>query len=183
MGAPEVESARRAELLELLVEYSKTHGLSSMSLRPLAAAVGSSPRVLLYFFGSKDGLIREVHGRLRREQLELVARSAHSGRGPVESVRVLWKWLANPANADVERLFFECYARSLRDPTGPWARFGEAGVREWLPHIARLLHGGSASPTLVLAALRGLLLDLLATGDRDRVQRAFGELLLSIVDR
>jgi AcrR family transcriptional regulator len=172
-GMP-TDSSRRAELLERLVEYSKTHGLSDMSLRPLAAAVGSSPRVLLYFFGSKESLIKEVHGYLRREQLELVERLVRLDHA--DPVRALWDWLSDPAHADVERFFFEAYARSLHDTTGPWARFGENSVREWLPHVTRMLDA-AGSPTLVLAALRGLLLDLLATGDRDRVFAAFDELL------
>jgi AcrR family transcriptional regulator len=36
------------------------HGLGEMSLRPLASAIDSSPRVLLYLFGSKDGLVRAL---------------------------------------------------------------------------------------------------------------------------
>lgn len=176
MSTPEAEpadSARRTELLERLVAYSKSHGLSTMSLRPLAAAVGSSPRMLLYFFGSKDGLIREVHAYLRREQLELVRRSVEADHAdPAEALRALWNWLSDPAHADVERFFFESYARSLHGTGGPWADFGANSVREWLPHIENML-AGHGSPTLVLATLRGLLLDLLATGDHKRIHQAF----------
>ena len=46
-------SPRRDELLERAYRYVLQHGLGGMSLRPLAAAVGSSPRVLLFLFGSK----------------------------------------------------------------------------------------------------------------------------------
>src|SRR2546430_14809307 len=95
---PVPDGSRREQLLDRLVAYSKTHGLSTMSLRPLAAAVGSSPRMLLYFFGSKDGLIREVHARLRREQLELVTAAKDH---PVDSLRTLWERLSDPAHADV----------------------------------------------------------------------------------
>lgn len=44
--------------------------------------------------------------------------------------------------------------------------------------------GGQPAPTLVLAVLRGLLADLLATGDRERVQRAFDvfEPLLEVIE-
>jgi AcrR family transcriptional regulator len=173
------DSARRAQLLRRLVDYSKSHGLSEVSMRPLAAAVGSSPRVLLYFFGSKDGLIREVHGHLRREQLQLVEQSVLAGhQDPAETLRALWTWLSDPAHADVERFFFESYARSLHGTSGPWTGFGETSVREWLPHLTNLLGDGEhPSTTFVLATLRGLLLDLLATGDRDRIQHAFHELL------
>ncbi len=70
-GAP--PSARRAELLDACYAYLLSHGLTGLSLRPLAAATGTSPRVLLYLFGSKDGLLRELLSRARSEQLALVA--------------------------------------------------------------------------------------------------------------
>jgi AcrR family transcriptional regulator len=176
------ESARKAELVARLLEYSAAHGLSDMSLRPLAAAVGSSPRVLLYFFGSKQEMIGEVLAASRAHQMELVDRWVHEGEPPGEgSLERLWQWLTDPAQADVERLFFECYGRSLRDRHGAWAGFGRDSVEDWLPFIARMLGGEQeaddaeilSTATLVLAVLRGLLLDLLATEDLQRVQRTF----------
>ncbi len=176
------ESARKAELVGRLLEYSAAHGLSNMSLRPLAAAVGSSPRVLLYFFGSKEGLIREVLATSRAHQMELVDRWLREGEPPGEgSLERLWQWLTDPAHTDVERLFFESYGRSLSDREGAWADFGKDSVADWLPLIVRMLTreherdapGNLATATLVLAVLRGLLIDLLATGDTQRVQSAF----------
>lgn len=61
-------SARRTELLEAAYRYVLTHGLSELSLRPLAKAIGSSPRVLLYLFGSKDGLVRAQPARTRKDR-------------------------------------------------------------------------------------------------------------------
>ena len=173
------ESARRRELLAKLLDYSATHGLSEVSLRPLAAAVGSSPRMLLYFFGSKEGLVREVHRHAREAQVVLLA-DALQGRSRTEALRALWEWISDPAHHDVVRFFFESYARSLHAREDAWAGFGEASVREWLPHIDRALGTSEAEATLVLAALRGLMLDLLATGDSDRVHAAFEALLADL---
>jgi AcrR family transcriptional regulator len=162
-------------LLERLVAYSREHGLSGASLRPLAKAVGSSPRVLLYFFDSKENLIREVVAQLRREQLELM-------RANLDSVTALWNWLTDSSHADVERLFFESYALSLRpDPAG-FEGFGKASIDEWLPPLTRATGGDPISATLVLAALRGLLLDRLATGDAARTEQAFQLLLRRLTD-
>lgn len=179
------DGPRKAELLDKLLAYSATHGLSDVSLRPLAAAVGSSPRVLLYFFGSKADLVREVHQHARREQLQ-VLEDALAGHGDAAAaIRALWTWLADPAHANVERFFFEGYARSLHDsgdPAGPWAGFGAASVAEWLPRLEQAVSSpaGAANPTLVLATLRGLLLDLLATGDTARITAAADEFLDSL---
>lgn len=171
------EGARRAELLDKLLAYSATHGLSEVSLRPLAAAVGSSPRVLLYFFGSKADLVREVHQHARSEQLRVLDAAWRQHADPASAIKALWEWLVDPAHHNIERFFFEGYARSLHDRTGPWRGFGATSVDEWLPRIANALGESSTSATLVLATLRGLLLDLLATGDVDRVNAAADELL------
>jgi AcrR family transcriptional regulator len=98
MGAdPQVPSARREELLELAYAYVLRNGIAGMSLRPLAEAVGSSPRVLLYLFGSKDGLVRALLGRSRTEELALLAEVRAAGGGPAEVVERLWEWLVGAA--------------------------------------------------------------------------------------
>src|SRR5918999_3962144 len=100
MGAdPQVPSARQEELLELAYAYVLRNGIAGMSLRPLAEAVGSSPRVLLYLFGSKDGLGRALLGRSRAEELELLAEVRAAGGGPAEVVEQLWEWLPPPPPA------------------------------------------------------------------------------------
>lgn len=179
------DSARRAELLNKLIDYSAEHGLSGMSLRPLATAVGSSPRVLLYFFGSKEGLIGEVLLRSREQQMALVRQWLAEADEPADRVERLWQWLADPAHAGLERLFFESYARSLHDVDGPWRGFGEQSVRDWLPVIDRLVRitdgrRDTGLSTFVLASLRGLLIDLLATGDRARIGRGFDTLATAL---
>ncbi|PKW13765.1 TetR/AcrR family transcriptional regulator [Saccharopolyspora spinosa] len=171
------DDGRRGELLAKLLEYSATHGLSEVSLRPLAAAVGSSPRMLLYFFGSKDGLVKEVHRHARDVQLRLLADTLDDCTDRTEALRALWRWLGDPAHQNVIRFFFESYARSLHARGGAWDGFGETSVREWLPRLQQALGSSDAEATLALAALRGLLLDLLATGDTARVAAAFEELL------
>jgi AcrR family transcriptional regulator len=184
VGPSSEDTARRTELLQALIAYSAEHGLSDVSLRPLAAAVGSSPRMLLYFFGSKEALVREILIRSRDNQFALVEQWLQSAATPAERIERLWQWLAEPEHAGIERLFFESYARSLHNDDGAWAGFGSASVSDWLPVIERLLsttaraprRGPGSMPTFVLAALRGLLLDLLATRDRERVGRAFAVL-------
>jgi AcrR family transcriptional regulator len=164
---PQPPSARREELLELAYAYVLRHGMSGMSLRPLAEAIGSSPRVLLYLFGSKDGLVRALLGRSRTEEIALLADVRAAGGGPVEVVERLWAWLAAPQRRDLLRLWAEGYARSLVEPDGPWAGFAAQSVQDWIDVLADVL-GPHDDPTAVLATLRGALLDVLATGDVER---------------
>ncbi len=181
------ESARRAELLERCYAYVLEHGLATVSLRPLAAAVGSSPRVLLFLFGSKDELVRALLARARADEIALPA--IGTADLPAAALEV-WGWLAADRHRGLLRLWVESYARSLIEPDGPWGPFARQTVEDWLALLAaaqparvRNTEAGIAQRTLVLAVLRGALLDLLATGDRARTTRAVREALGAGVSR
>ncbi|SOB88442.1 TetR/AcrR family transcriptional regulator [Streptomyces sp. 1331.2] len=154
-------SPRREEILAATVRYVAEHNVSDLSLRPLAAEIGSSPRVLLYLFGSKEQLVREVLAVGRAEQLALLEQSEAEGGNARETLELLWTWLTKPERRGALRLFFEGYVRALGH-SGPWQDFGTTSLDEWLPPLRRVLTGTGANPTVVLAVLRGLLLDLLA---------------------
>lgn len=178
-------SAREIELVENAYAYVLAHGLSDLSLRPLAAAIGSSPRVLLFLFGSKEGVVRRLLARAREDELASLAtlRAEPDEAGLAPMVRRVWTWLADPAHDALLRLWLEAYARSVGDPEGPWGDFARQTVGDWLavlaaaqPEEERESEAGSARRTVALAGLRGCLLDLLATGDRARVEAAVDDL-------
>lgn len=179
--APSTPSARQSELLERAYRYVLEHGISDLSLRPLAAAIGSSPRVLLYLYGSKDELIKALLARSRADELALLDQirgSERPGNLAVVTERV-WAWLCAPERRALLGLWVEGYARSLIDPTGPWAEFARATVEDWLALLADVQQpaerdrpAGRAARSLALAVLRGALLDLLATGDAERTTAA-----------
>jgi AcrR family transcriptional regulator len=169
-------SARQDELLEAAYAYVLANGLGDMSLRPLAKEIGSSPRVLLFLFGSKEGLIRALLTRAREDELRYLA-SLRDQPGLAATGRDVWAWLADPSHRALLALWVEGYARSLYGEPGPWADFGRDTVRDWLDLLAerQVVADGAdaeADRTLLLAVLRGALLDLLATGDVARVTRA-----------
>lgn len=175
-------SARYEELRERAYRYALEHGIADMSLRPLATAIGSSPRVLLFLFGSKDGLIRALLARARTDELALLERvRASAGAADLAAVvRNTWAWLAAASHRPLLTLWLEAYARSLVDPDGPWADFARQTVDDWLevlaaaqpPHRRNGSTVGAAERTLALSVLRGALLDLLATGDVERTTTA-----------
>lgn len=171
-------SPRKRELLEAAYRYVLGNGLAGMSLRPLAQQIGSSPRVLLFLFGSKEGLIRALLARAREDELRYLAQVRRS-RGARQAGREVWSWLAAPSHRALLALWVEGYARSLLGDPGPWAGFGRDTVHDWLELLAERQPAGhrdtphaEAERTLLLAVLRGALLDLLATGDTDRVTAA-----------
>lgn len=173
-------SPRREELLERAYRYAIEHGVVDLSLRPLAAAVGSSPRVLLFLFGSKAGLIQALLARARADELELLERARAAGAGERDlaaTAAELWSWLAAEEHRGLLKLWVEGYARSLIDPDdGPWIGFARGTVSDWLELLGELT-ADPAERTLILAVLRGAMLDLLATGDVERVSAAVTRLL------
>jgi AcrR family transcriptional regulator len=136
--------------------------------------------VLLYLFGSKDGLIRALLARARADELALLRTASNAETGDsAQNLEVvatrIWSWLAAARHRELLTLWVSGYARSLAEPDGPWAGFAAATVADWLavlraaqPEPRRDTAAGLAERTLVLAVLRGALLDLLATGDVER---------------
>jgi AcrR family transcriptional regulator len=156
------------------------HGLTDLSLRPLAQAIGSSPRVLLFLFGSKDDLVRALLARARQDERTLIEdlRAAQAASLPAVAGQV-WDWLAAPEHRGLLVLWTESYARSLVAPSRSWGGFATATVSDWLELLAdvqppdvRATSAAEAQRTLVLATLRGALLDLLATSDEPRTTAA-----------
>lgn len=175
------DSARKQQLLELAYAHVLDHGLADMSLRPLAEAIGSSPRVLLFLFGSKDALVQALLARARQDEtgmLEAVHR-ARPEHGLARTGELVWSWLADPGHRKVLTLWVEGYSRSLSGGTGPWAGFAERTIADWLevfaaaqPPARRDTPEGLAERTLLLSVLRGALLDLLASRDEQRTTAA-----------
>jgi AcrR family transcriptional regulator len=178
-AAPE----RPAKLLAKAVDYILQHGLADLSLRPLAAALETSPRMLLYFFGSKERLIAEALAQSRRRQQEEFAAALSAKEGRRQQLAVAWELWSSEQSERSLWLFFEVYALAMRDRKR-FPGFLERLVKDWLPFFEQAVAAAGVEPervqplaTFILATIRGLQLDLLATGERARIEGAFRELL------
>ena len=176
---PRPSTDTRERLLAAAVEYAAEHGLADLSLRTLAAALGTSHRMLIFHFGSKEGLLVEVVRAVEAQQRALLAGlRADPALDPLGQMQALWEHLTSPALWPYERLFFEVYAQGLLGKE-PARRLLDDAVDAWLPPVVDLLASQGVPPEearaearLALAVTRGLLLDLLATGDADAVGAA-----------
>jgi AcrR family transcriptional regulator len=176
-------SARRDELLEASVRYLLENGVAELSLRPLAAAIGSKARLLVYHFGSKEQLLVEAMGLIRsraKDALETMM-SAQTGSTDLGVlVRALWKWSTSTQNRPYLRLFFEMHGLALQYPR-QYASYLQGSIDSWIDlltsTLARALGKGRAATlaTLIVGVIDGLLLDALATGDWKRTGRAVNE--------
>jgi AcrR family transcriptional regulator len=174
-----VNETRRTELLHAVIDYVIAHGLSDLSLRPLATELGVTPTTLVHHFGSKDELLQLVVNGVRERILDVLEVPAGAGdRSPEELLWAAWEWISADEHLALFRLFFEIYGRALHEPER-FALFRQRVVDEWLQRVTFELERQGVRPasarrsaTLGVALTRGLLLDLLTTGDRDRVEDA-----------
>jgi AcrR family transcriptional regulator len=166
-------------LLGQVIDHFVTDGLGDLSLRKIAAAIGTSHRMLIYHFGSKSGLLVEV---VRAVEARSQTQLDHVGVGAAEDtddvIRQMWQYVADPAQGDFERLFFALYGRALQGDEQVRPLLGES-IESWLDANEALAASQSipldvarTHARLGLAVVRGLLLDLLATGDREEVGAA-----------
>jgi AcrR family transcriptional regulator len=183
-GEQGAQGDRRAQLLDAALDHVAAHGIADLSLRGLGAAIGVSHRMLIHYFGSKEQLLVEIVQASERRQRDVLSRlHLEPGLAPVDVARLLWQQLADPRLAGQERLFFEICGHALRGRPEAVPVL-EGLVTDWLePLVAAEVDAGAEPATarnrarLGLATVRGLLLDLLATGDRAGVDSAMEEFL------
>jgi AcrR family transcriptional regulator len=165
---PDVE--RRRQLLDALIDAFADGGIGDRSLRDVADVVGTSHRMLLHHFGSRDELLLAIVDEVERRQMTVLPDAATQ---PADAMAAMWADVRRPELRPFERLFFECYARGAQGEQ-PYARMLPGAVESWLAEVAAKTDG-TADPAFVrlgLAVTRGLLLDLIATDDDDGVDAA-----------
>jgi AcrR family transcriptional regulator len=169
-------SQARDRLLDASVEHALTKGIADLSLREIAAGIGTSHRMLIYHFGSREGLLVAVVREVERRE-----RQALTGAGVLSAADALhlWSRLADPELRAQERLFFEIYSHALLARPGTEG-FLEEAVEGWISPVARSMTSAGVDQDkarvlarLGLAVTRGLLLDLLASGDSVSTTDAF----------
>src|SRR3954469_10069083 len=165
----------RDRLLQSCLTYFLRHGVANLSLRPLATAVGTSARMLLHYFGSKEALIAEVMAqvqtRLQDAFKELLTRSGEPGTNPLPR---FWKVLSRKENQPSLRLLFEIQMLALQNPRR-YRRYLTSTSANWRRLIEDALPAkqrNAIQATLYNAVIDGLLLELLSTGDHRRTSRA-----------
>jgi len=170
-----VTSQAKDRLLLAVVEQAKSEGILDLSLREIAAAIGTSHRMLIYHFGSRDGLLVAIVREVERRERQTLGDTTPS----VADARQQWNRLADPSLRAQERLFFEIYSHALLGRPGTDG-FLEEALDGWITPVTNQLvavgveeKDARAIARLGLAVTRGLLLDLLASGDVDGTTYAF----------
>jgi AcrR family transcriptional regulator len=176
-----VDVRRRTELLDGVVAYLAERGIADVSLRPMAKSLGVSVNALVHHFGTKDEIVVAALHRAVDVQDQVQARwTARSpGLSQADLLRRWWRWInSSAANLAMVRLGIEAAALDATTTGLPGAvRADQIGL--WRSHIEqRLIAEGvqadvaNVEASLVKAMFTGLVVDLLATGERRRLTRA-----------
>jgi len=171
--------ARRQELLGAAAEYLLRHGVAGLSLRPMAAAIGSSARLLIYHFGSKERLLIEAMGVIRlraRGEVETMLRAAPASPDLARLVQTFWRWCTATRNRPYLRLLFEVHGLALQNPR-QYSGYLQGAIVHWIDLLTAGLtpslgRRARATATLIVGVIGGLLMDYLSTGDLRRTSRA-----------
>ena len=176
-----VDHEHRQAIVQRATGHLLEGGDLDITLRDLARGVGVSPRMLVHHFGSREHLVSCALREARsRQRAAFAARLApQPDRRYAEVLADAWGWFATDEARPFLRLFGQLHSRA-HAPESPHADFLRESVADWLPVIARGFAADGADPaaadelaTLTLAVMRGLLQDVNALGDRDRVTAAF----------
>ena len=124
-------SDARAQLLEASVAYVREHGMTGLTLRTLATAIGTSHRMLVYHFGSKEGLLVALVEAIEAEERHRLDDVGERIADPAAALRAVWAEVASDEHDGAERLFFELYGQALQG-VEPAASLLPGLVHDWL---------------------------------------------------
>ena len=171
---------RKSDVLNAMADYLLGSGVARASLRPVAAASGMSPRMMLYHYSSKEALLVAALREVRRRETAMLMREIGGARGPRspdDFMRRVWQWYASPRREPYLQVFFEAWGMSLRRPSLR-SGFLDHVRKDFLAMAESVLEGrgydardASAIATFLIAAFRGMLIDLVAN-PRDRARLA-----------
>jgi AcrR family transcriptional regulator len=170
-------TAKSDELLGQIIEIVRRTGLAGFSLDILAAELGTSSRMLLYYFGSKDELLGRIVYALRDDHVK--AMEASPSTTIIEAIDKWWNHYRS--NLTDMQFFFHLATRSFEEPE-KFKEFSSTAVDLWSAYFYRSLRDGvrsdeeaQAIARLVLATVRGLTVDLLISANVDQVEQSLEE--------
>jgi AcrR family transcriptional regulator len=164
--------ARRQDLLGRVADDLARNGLVDFSLRRAARAAGTTHKVLLYYFEGVDDLLRQAILRLRDRRIDtaLAAGSDSDQQSLSGRVRAIWPALAG----EESRVLDQAIGLVMYDPVR-YAELGSGASQHYLPTLVSICPEGWSEQRklevaeLILAALRGFLIDRLTGTETDGV--------------
>lgn len=178
---------RRQELLSGATRYAIEHGVTDLSMRKLAAALGISHTALAHHFGSKEALVFEIFEQLAKAsvsaQRSFAKRTSTEPADGFDGFVAWWRAVSSPEAQPGLRVAIEVLGLAVRDPER-YADFVNEPSRRWIKVLAPVLRANhcpeseiEGTATVLMSFLTGLQVALLVADDRPRVDAAFESFL------
>jgi AcrR family transcriptional regulator len=176
---------RKDQLIDQIIDYLLQNGISDLSLRPLAAAIDTSARLLIFHFKSKEGLIEDVlvEVQARMQQSFAAIASAPATKSGDTPLKRCWRWASNKRNLPYLRLMYEVHFIAVQNPR-MYERYLARSSLNWIEIISAHLPetiNSAAMATLCASVFDGLIIELLSTGDLRRTTRALDEFIQMLI--
>jgi AcrR family transcriptional regulator len=184
-GSPRGE-ARRRELLDRVTDDLAVNGLVDFSLRRAARAASTTHKVLLYHFDGAEDLLAQAIFQLRERRIgnALAAIAAGpDGQTLAQRVRAVWPALLG----EESRVLDQAIGLMMYDPVR-YAELGRGASQQYLPSLLSICppqwpdQRKLEVAEMILATLRGFLIDWLTSGNTTGVEAGF-EALARALDR
>lgn len=175
-GSPRGE-ARRRELLGRVADDLAVNGLVDFSLRRAARAAGTTHKVLLYHFDGADDLLAQAIFQLRQRRIGNALAMVAAGPGDqtlADRVRSVWSALVG----EESRVLDQAIGLMMYDPVR-YAELGRGASQQYLPPLLSICPQDWPEQRklevceMVLATLRGFLIDWLVSGNMTGAESGF----------
>ncbi|MEV0354757.1 TetR family transcriptional regulator [Nocardia sp. NPDC050697] len=177
-----IDQAKREALLRDIRAYISDNGLADLSLRPLAAALGTSDRMLIHYFGTKDNLLAQALAS-RRPEFHLVFDDVDTRQALHSGLRRLWQSMTSGEDVQSVRILLQAMGIACTGP-GQFTAYVTTmfdTLTDALTHAIQRCGSSSEDArieaTVLAATFRGLLFDRLITNDEDRTNAAVTQLI------
>jgi AcrR family transcriptional regulator len=163
----------KVALLQKILQYLLEHGVQDLSLRPLAKALGTNARMLIYHFDSKEQLIIEALELAQQYQIEGLTKRPKPKASSEAELAYLWQWFSSDDFLAFGKLLFEIEVLGMNG-NAHYSAFAKQIIEGWVKFIQTRFHNCDANTAhLIVNTFSGFLLDVLITHDRKRVNASF----------
>lgn len=181
----EADASRKPLLLAQILEHLLDEPLASLSFRTLARALEVSTFTLVYHFGSRAQLLREIVAAISAREYDIHQDLGKNGvtlDSVLEGLQRSWEWSVQPRNQKLQRLQFEASMLEAQDPTSHaftrelfahWQKIGKDSLKA----LGLSEADAELESRLTVDSIFGIQYDLVVNGDVDRATAAFNYLM------
>lgn len=155
---------KKQQAVARIADYLLAEGLNKTGLRLLGEVAGTSDRMLIYYFGSKDALLDEVLGAIAANvTVQLDTLLGDQPRPADVLLAELTALMTNAAFKPAIQLWFELVGLAVRGEE-PYLSNAKVLVNNWIAWIAAHLDNAEQDPGDLYAHLEGRLMLKLLRG-------------------